>query len=121
MNGIRRGLVGGWIGVLLLSAAVAQAQVQTGSITGIVSDTSGAVLPGVTVSLSGEKLIGGTQTQVTDAGGNYRFDRLPPGDYTVKFELQGRTGGAARTCSRPACSSPASTSRIATRSRATCI
>jgi hypothetical protein len=67
----------------------ARAQVQTGSITGVVTDESNAVLPGATVSLSGEKLIGGTQTQTTDATGAYRFDRLPPGSYKVLFELQG--------------------------------
>ena len=78
------------VGVLSASfAPAAYAQVQTGSITGVVTDPSGAVLPGVTASLSGEKLIGGLQTQVTDANGSYRFDRLPPGEYTVKFELQG--------------------------------
>ena len=75
---------------LFLSAAgAAQAQVQTGSIVGLVSDTSNAVLPGVTVSLTGERLIGGVQTFTTDTTGAYRFDRLPPGDYNVKFELQG--------------------------------
>ena len=46
-----------------------RAQVQTGSITGTVSDGSGAVLPGVTVTLSGERLIGGAQTAATDASG----------------------------------------------------
>jgi hypothetical protein len=76
-------------GLYLLTAASASAQVQTGSITGIVTDSSNAVLPGATVSLSGEKLIGGVQTQVTDATGNYRFDRLPPGAYKLKFELSG--------------------------------
>jgi hypothetical protein len=54
-----------------------------------VTDSSNAILPGVTVSLTGERLIGGVQTFVTDATGTYRFDRLPPGDYSVKFELQG--------------------------------
>src|SRR5262245_53682528 len=73
-------------------ATAASAQVQTGSIVGVASGSSNAVLPGVTVSLSGERLIGGVQTQVTDATGSYRFDRLPPGTYTVKFELQGFKG-----------------------------
>ena len=75
--------------VCLLVAAAAHAQVNTGSITGSVSDTSGAVLPGVNVSLSGERLIGGEQLQVTDTSGSYRFDRLPPGSYRMKFELAG--------------------------------
>ena len=70
-------------------ATTAHAQVQTGSITGTVTDTSNAVLPGVTVTLTGERLIGGDAVQVTDASGTYRFDRLSPGSYTVKFELQG--------------------------------
>ena len=75
--------------LLLLAAADAQAQVQTGSVVGVATDASSAVMPGVTVSLSGERLIGGVQTQVTDSGGAYRFDRLPPGSYSVKFELPG--------------------------------
>src|SRR6185436_11561128 len=76
----------------VLAAATAYAQVQTGSIVGLVTDSSNAVLPGVTVSMSGERLIGGVQTQVTDATGAYRFDRLPPGGYNLKFELQGFRG-----------------------------
>jgi Carboxypeptidase regulatory-like domain len=74
---------------LLLGTYTAHAQVLTGSITGVVADTSGAVLPGVNVTVSGDRLIGGPQTQVTDATGAYRFDRLVPGAYNVKFELQG--------------------------------
>jgi hypothetical protein len=76
--------------IYMLAAATAHAQVlQTGSIAGIVTDNSNAILPGVTVALSGDKLIGGEQSQITDATGSYRFDRLPPGTYRVKFELQG--------------------------------
>ena len=74
---------------LVVFSAPAVAQVQMGSIVGIVTDSSNAVMPGVLVTLSGERLIGGPQTFTTDATGAYRFDRLPPGDYTVKFELQG--------------------------------
>src|SRR3954454_7688153 len=73
----------------MLATTTAFAQVRTGSVAGLASDTSNAVMPGVTVSVSGEKLIGGVQTQTTDVSGAYRFDRLPPGSYHVKFELQG--------------------------------
>lgn len=86
MNTLRRLLFGG---LCLLAAMPVQAQVQTGSILGVVSDTSNAVMPGVTVTVSGERLIGGPQAAITDAGGSYRFDRLPPGSYALKFELQG--------------------------------
>jgi hypothetical protein len=74
---------------LVLASTRAHAQVQTGSIVGVVTDSSNLVLPGATVSMSGEKLIGGVQTQTTDGAGAYRFDRLPPGSYHLKFELQG--------------------------------
>ena len=74
---------------VLLGATAASAQVQTGSIAGSVSDSSGALLPGVSVTLTGERVIGGPQVQVTDASGSYRFDRLSPGSYSMKFELQG--------------------------------
>lgn len=74
---------------VVCGAVPAEGQIQTGSITGTVADDSGAVLPGVSVSLSGDRLIGGVQSQNTDANGAYRFDRLPPGAYTLKFELQG--------------------------------
>jgi hypothetical protein len=79
---------------LLLGAPLAQAQT-TGAIAGIVTDASGAVLPGVTITLTGDRLAT-NQTQVSDAAGAYRFDRLVPGTYAIKFELQG-----FRTVDRP--------------------
>jgi hypothetical protein len=60
----------------------------TGSINGKVSDTSGAVLPGVTVTATSPSMLG-AQTTVTEAGGGYRFPAVPPGTYTVTFELAG--------------------------------
>jgi len=60
----------------------------TGSINGKVADTSGGVLPGVTVSATSPSSMG-VQSSVTDSGGNYRFPALPPGTYTVTFELPG--------------------------------
>src|SRR5216117_4608173 len=75
---------------LLASTAYAQGggASTTGSINGKVTDSSGGVLPGVTVTASSPSLMG-VQTSVTDAGGNYRFPALPPGTYTVTFELPG--------------------------------
>jgi carboxypeptidase family protein len=77
---------------LLLASVSAFAQgggaSTTGSINGKVADSSGAVLPGVTVTAASPSLMG-VQTAVTDTGGNYRFPALPPGTYTVTFELPG--------------------------------
>jgi hypothetical protein len=60
----------------------------TGSINGKVADSSAAVLPGVTVTVMSPSLMG-VQTSVSDAAGLYRFPALPPGTYTVTFELPG--------------------------------
>jgi carboxypeptidase family protein len=75
---------------LLLSPSHVLAQIgQTATLTGTITDTSGAVLPGVTVTVSGESVIGGSRTAVTDPSGTYRFPALPPGDYKVTAELAG--------------------------------
>src|SRR5437868_2837408 len=61
-----------------------------GAIGGTISDASGAVLPGVTVTLSNPRgTIGGNQEAVTDPRGAFQFIRLVPGTYTVKAELEG--------------------------------
>ena len=74
--------------VLVASASPGLAQVQTGDITGKVTDNTGAILPGVIVTLSGATLIQ-PQTASTSDTGTYSFPRLPIGTYTVKFELPG--------------------------------
>ncbi len=72
---------------MLLAAAPARAQ-QTSNLTGVATDAQGAVLPGVTVTASSPALIG-TQTVVTEPNGTYRFSTVPPGVYTLTFELSG--------------------------------
>jgi hypothetical protein len=66
----------------------ATAQVQTGEITGRVTDNTGAILPGVTVTLSGPALLQ-PQTATTSETGSYQFARIPIGSYTVQFALPG--------------------------------
>ncbi len=74
--------------VLLMSPLPAMAQVgQIATLTGTVSDPTGAVLPGATVTASSDKLIGGSRSTTTDANGVYRFPALPPGSYRVTAEL----------------------------------
>ncbi len=72
----------------LLWAMPAVAQEQTGSIEGTVKDSSGAVLPGVTVEARSPGVVG-VNTATTDAQGVYRFPALPPGAYTISASLQG--------------------------------
>ena len=59
------------------------------SITGVVRDASGAVLPGVTVEASSPVLIERSREVVTDGSGQYRIVDLRPGTYTVKYTLTG--------------------------------
>src|SRR5262245_36700230 len=74
--------------MLLASAGTALAQVSMGEVFGKVTDGTGAVMPGVTVTLSGPALIQ-PQITVTVESGAYRFPRIPIGTYTVSFELTG--------------------------------
>jgi hypothetical protein len=73
---------------LFAAGTAASAQQQTGEIIGKVTDTSGGVLPGVTVTLTAPHLLQ-PLTAVTSDSGTYQFPRLPIGTYTVKFELTG--------------------------------
>jgi hypothetical protein len=75
--------------ILIFSAPGLYAQGQTGSIAGVVRDTSGAVLPGVTVEASSPALIEKSRTVVTDGQGRYNIVDLRPGTYSVAFTLPG--------------------------------
>jgi Carboxypeptidase regulatory-like domain/TonB dependent receptor-like, beta-barrel len=75
----------------LLLALPAAAQEQRGSIEGIVKDSSGAVLPGVTVEAKTNT--GVVLTAVTDAAGAFRFPSVLPGNYEVTADLQGFRSG----------------------------
>src|SRR3982750_2067347 len=61
------------------------------SIAGVVKDSSGAVLPGVTVEASSPALIEKARTVFTDSAGQYKIVDLVPGVYTVTFTLTGFT------------------------------
>ena len=70
--------------VLAPSAAFAQA-----TITGVVKDASGGVLPGVTVEAASPDLIEKVRTATTDADGQYRISQLRGGTYSLTFSLPG--------------------------------
>jgi carboxypeptidase family protein len=75
--------------MLWAAAASAFAQgVQTGTIRGVVHDEQGLAVPGVTVTITSPTLQG-PRTATTDSTGGYTFLNLPPGTYTVAFELAG--------------------------------
>ncbi len=76
--------------VILAIASVAFAQGRdTGAIRGIISDPDGTPLPGVTVTVESDDLIGGSRTTTTTLQGVYRFPGLPTGTYLVLVELTG--------------------------------
>ena len=72
-------------GLLLPATALAQ----DATLTGIVTDASGAVLPGVTVEASSSALTEKVRAVVTDNTGQYRIVALPPGSYAVTYVLPG--------------------------------
>src|SRR6187455_647773 len=71
--------------ILLIPASAAAQAV----IAGAVKDSSGAVLPGVSVEATSPSLIEKVRAAVTDGSGQYRIEDLRPGIYTVAFTLQG--------------------------------
>jgi hypothetical protein len=72
-------------GALLAPATVSA---QTG-IAGVVRDTTGAIMPGVTVEASSPALIEKSRVAISDSAGQYKIVDLPPGTYAVTFSLAG--------------------------------
>ena len=78
-----------WLAVTCVALVPAAAHAQGAAIAGVVKDTSGAVLPGVSVEAASPVLIEKIRTAVTDGSGQYKIISLLPGTYTVTFTLQG--------------------------------
>src|SRR5207249_6899232 len=82
------------VGALLIAAIISASSclwaqsATTGALRGTVVDPTGAVVPGVTVTLV-NPATGQTQTAMTDAKGLYGFSLLSPGTYNVDFSAQG--------------------------------
>src|SRR5262245_64731277 len=81
----------GWLmtGLTALPSTVHAQGAVLATVTGIVQDSSGAVLPGVTVEISSPVLIEKVRSAVTDSTGRYRLINLPAGTYTLTATLQG--------------------------------
>ncbi len=79
-----------WTALFVLAAAgLAQAQGnQTGNISGSVKSPDGLAFPGVSVSVKSPSLQG-VRTTTSDQNGNYIFKALPPGQYTITFQVAG--------------------------------
>ena len=81
--------IGALLVALMIAALPAFAQEQSGAIEGVVTDSTGAVVPGATVEARGGS--GAAQTTVTDTAGYYHFPALAPGAYEVAANLTGFT------------------------------
>src|SRR4249919_2256152 len=80
------GLAAAALACVVMLPGIAHAQ---SAIVGVAKDTSGAVLPGVTVEAASDALIEKTRSVITDANGGYRLVDLRPGTYTLSFSLEG--------------------------------
>ncbi|HVS29968.1 MAG TPA: TonB-dependent receptor [Thermoanaerobaculia bacterium] len=74
-------------GIVFLAAVSLLAQTTTGTLTGVVTQ-AGIPLPGVSVTISSPNLQS-TRRDMTNQAGAYNFGALPPGEYTVRFDLEG--------------------------------
>ena len=74
--------------LLVLCSLTGNTQTATTSVRGDVTDSSGAVIPHVDITIT-ENSIGFTQTHQTDEKGSYSFQQLPPGTYLIKIHAPG--------------------------------
>jgi hypothetical protein len=88
MNVLFRWVTAMSLGLSLMAGHMAEAQ-QTGTLSGVVRDAQGGVLPGVTVNVTGQG--GVVRSSVSTDAGLYSLTGLPPGSYVVGFELTGFT------------------------------
>src|SRR4029453_4981606 len=93
LSNLLRGFLGATLLAVLVAAAIlgsrpAAAVEQTGDLTGTVRDEKAEGLPGATITLKGDNLLGERST-VTDTKGEFSFRSLPPGKYTVKIAFVG--------------------------------
>src|SRR5437773_5737047 len=79
------------LGAFCLALVPVVAAAQTSTTAGTVKDTSGAILPGVTVEAASPALIEKVRSAITDGSGQYQVTQLRPGTYTVTFTLPGFT------------------------------
>jgi hypothetical protein len=86
---MRQSVTGGLVGLMFLAVAASGRAQTLGTVAGAVKDTSGAVLPGVTVEVASPALIEKARTVVTDGAGQYTAVSLPVGTYSVTFSLTG--------------------------------
>jgi hypothetical protein len=76
------------VATILVCGGILHSQEQSGEIIGTVVLEDGSAIPGVSVEIAGEKLIG-TKVSVTNENGSYRLMGIPTGEYTVTFSLEG--------------------------------
>jgi len=75
--------------LVLLLSGLSWAIVEYGQLAGTVTDSKGGALPGATVTILSDAMIGGARTMLTDAKGDFIFIQLRPGDYTVTCTMEG--------------------------------
>ncbi len=89
MTMTRRIAIGVSVALVFLASAV-HAQIEPGRVAGVVKDSQGGVLPGVTVTARSAALMG-QRVMATEGDGRYLLVNLPSGTYTLTFELEGFT------------------------------